>query len=331
MAEVFGAVASGIGIAGVAAQAIDGIRKLQAFCNDIRDAPEEVKYLTTELGILLGTIASIEAQIQKNSNLCGSMNPTPALRFVDQSVRSFNTVIERLNSEISQRRTMGSIKMAWKKKALESHLLKIERSKTSLGLAVSAYSTELYLQAAMRTETRIDQLSMNVTTQIASYQAQLTASFGPHHSDSQRIRRNDQFVVDKGDDKDWAGIREKHKPPKWISVISFTLSVPLWLSQRSLQIDVRRTAQNWTLSLRPYRTIPYDAETWDAVRFGNFDRMRSLIESGQATVFDRRGDGTTLLHRVCTWGPPLAPEVFSRMARYLVDRGADVNEPTRDG
>lgn len=53
MAEVFGAVASGIGIAGVAAQAIDGIRKLQAFCNDIRDAPEDIKYLTTELEILL--------------------------------------------------------------------------------------------------------------------------------------------------------------------------------------------------------------------------------------------------------------------------------------
>ncbi|KAG9566298.1 hypothetical protein KCU71_g4630, partial [Aureobasidium melanogenum] len=85
MAEVFGAVASGIGIAGVAAQAIDGIRKLQAFCNDIRDAPEEIKYLTTELEILLGTIASIEAQIQRNSAMCGNMDPTTALHFVDQS------------------------------------------------------------------------------------------------------------------------------------------------------------------------------------------------------------------------------------------------------
>ncbi|KAG9660131.1 hypothetical protein KCU64_g3398, partial [Aureobasidium melanogenum] len=141
MAEVFGAVASGIGIAGVAAQAIDGIRKLQAFCNDIRDAPEDIKYLTTELEILLGTIASIEAQIQRNSTMCQNMDPTPALRFVDQSVRSLNAVIEKLNGEINQKRTLGSMKMAWKKKVLESHLIKIERSKTSLGLAVSAYST----------------------------------------------------------------------------------------------------------------------------------------------------------------------------------------------
>lgn len=148
----------------------------------------------------------------------------------------------------------------------------------------------------MRTDAKIDQLSMNVTTQIASYQAPLTAPFGPHPSDSQRIRRNDQFVVDKGDDKDWAGIRKKHKPPKWISVISFTLTVPLWLSQRSLQIDVRRTAQNWTLSLRPYRTISDKADIWKAIESADFDKMRNLIESGQATVFDRDENGHTLLH-----------------------------------
>ncbi|KAG9669586.1 hypothetical protein KCU99_g6798, partial [Aureobasidium melanogenum] len=141
MPDVFGVAASGIGIAGVAAQAIDGIRKLQAFCNDIRDAPEEVKYLTTELEILLGTIASIETQIQRNPTMCGNMDPTPALRFVDQSVRSLIVVIEDLNAKIAQKRTLGSMKMAWKKKILESRLMKIERSKTSLGLAVSAYST----------------------------------------------------------------------------------------------------------------------------------------------------------------------------------------------
>jgi translation initiation factor 2 alpha subunit (eIF-2alpha) len=136
MAEIFGAVASGIGIAGVAAQAIDGIRKLQTFCNDVRDAPEEITYMTNELEILLGTIAGIEAQIQRNAS-----NPTSALRFVAQSVNSLNAVIQKLNVEIAQKRKLGSMKTAWKKKVLEAHMAKIERSKTSLGLAVSAYST----------------------------------------------------------------------------------------------------------------------------------------------------------------------------------------------
>lgn len=141
MAEVFGAVASGIGIAGVAAQAIDGIRKLQAFCNDIRDAPEEIRYMTNELEILMSTIAGIEAQIQRNASMCRNLNPTPALRLVDQSVISLNAVIQKLNAEITENRTLGSFKTAWKKKIFEAHMMRIQRSKTSLGLAVSAYST----------------------------------------------------------------------------------------------------------------------------------------------------------------------------------------------
>jgi hypothetical protein len=142
MAEIFGAVASGIGIAGVAAQAIDGIRKLQTFCNDIRDAPEELTYMTNELEILLGTIASIEAQIQRNASICQTLNPTSALRFVEQSVNAQNAVIQKLNFEIAHKRKLGSIKTAWKKKkVLEAHMAKKERSKSALGLAVSAYST----------------------------------------------------------------------------------------------------------------------------------------------------------------------------------------------
>jgi cell fate (sporulation/competence/biofilm development) regulator YmcA (YheA/YmcA/DUF963 family) len=155
MAEIFGAVASGIGIAGVAAQAIDGIRKLQTFCNDIRDAPEELTYMTNELEILLGTIASIEAQIQRNASIasieaqiqrnasiCQTLDSTSALRFVEQSVNALNAVIQKLNFEIAHKRKLGSIKTAWKKKkVLEAHMAKKERSKSALGLAVSAYST----------------------------------------------------------------------------------------------------------------------------------------------------------------------------------------------
>lgn len=141
MAEIFGAVASGIGIAGVAAQAIDGIQKLQIFCNDIRDAPEEIKYMADELEILLRTIANIETQIQRNASTCQNLNPMAALHSIHQSVNSLNDVIQKLNLEIAHKRTLGSIKTAWKKKALEAHFEKIEKSKTSLVLAVMIYST----------------------------------------------------------------------------------------------------------------------------------------------------------------------------------------------
>jgi hypothetical protein len=92
--------------------------------------------------LLLGTIASIEAQIQRNASICQTLDSTSALRFVEQSVNALNAVIQKLNFEIAHKRKLGSIKTAWKKKkVLEAHMAKKERSKSALGLAVSAYST----------------------------------------------------------------------------------------------------------------------------------------------------------------------------------------------
>ena len=52
MAEIFGTVTGAIGVLGVAAQCADGIRKLRAFCDDVKNAPEELAYIANELEIL---------------------------------------------------------------------------------------------------------------------------------------------------------------------------------------------------------------------------------------------------------------------------------------
>lgn len=210
------------------------------------------------------------------------------------------------------------------------------------------HHSELYLQTAMKTDTRIDQLSVNLTTLTASYQSRLEPASAPQINDSQQTRRNEQLVIDNRNARDWQSIRKEFKPPKRISVMSFTMMLPLWLAQRSLQIDVYRTAQSWTLSLRPYRTVSYDADIWKSIQQGDFDRMRYLIESGQATVFDRDNYGWTLLHvcfvvsryarnlltsaqHVGGCAPSYDRETFLRFTRFLIDRGADVDEPTCDG
>lgn len=129
-----------------------------------------------------------------------------------------------------------------------------------------------------------------------SSQKQLILKPSPHISDAQRIGSSQQLRINNDDHCE--SIRGRHRSRKSTSILSFALVLPSRLAQRSLQIDVRRAAQSWSLSLRPYRTIPYDAEIWQSIQRGDFDRMRNLIESGQATVFDRRDDGYTLLH-VC--------------------------------
>lgn len=91
-------------------------------------------------------------------------------------------------------------------------------------------------------------------------------------------------------------VRKISKSSRLIPVLSFSLSIPHWLAQSSLQISVCRESRNWTLSLKPYRTVPHNLELAEAIKHGDFDKFRYLIESKQATVLDRDGFGRTILH-----------------------------------
>jgi hypothetical protein len=81
-----------------------------------------------------------------------------------------------------------------------------------------------------------------------------------------------------------------------VQILSFSLVLPHWLVQYSLQISVCRAAQNWTLNLKPYRTVPHNDELWLAMAYGDYDKLRHLMDSRQATVFDRDVFGYTPLH-----------------------------------
>ena len=56
-------------------------------------------------------------------------------------------------------------------------------------------------------------------------------------------------------------------------------------------------------------------DVWAAAHLGMFDRLRELVERDPSLVHARGGDGKTPLHYATT----------VEMARYLVDKGADVN------
>jgi hypothetical protein len=150
----------------------------------------------------------------------------------------------------------------------------------------------------VRTDARIDQLGTSVAILTTSHQAQLTPTPGSQFSDGQQIGCSQQHrIVEDTEDNYWT-IRKGPKSSKTVPTLLFSLTIPLWLEQYSLQISVCRVAQNWTLNLKPYRTVPWDCELFAAIGRGAFDKSRYLIDSGQATVFSRDEFGRTALH-VC--------------------------------
>jgi hypothetical protein len=157
------------------------------------------------------------------------------------------------------------------------------------------YRSELYLQTTVRTDTQIEQLSMDVTTLTTLCQAQLITVPGPLVDGHQQIGY-DQSGRTVDNEKHDRNIRKRPTSSRTIPILSFSLMVPRWLMQYSLQISVCRAAQSWTLNLKPYRTVPGNKELWYAIGKGDFNTFRDLIDSKQVNVFDRNEYGWTPLH-----------------------------------
>ncbi|GAB7350506.1 hypothetical protein MBLNU459_g1100t1 [Dothideomycetes sp. NU459] len=141
MAEVFSVVASGVGVAGVAAQFADGIRKLCQFCKDVRDAPEEVRYAINELGLLTNLLSAMEVELtSQRTRFSAHANYEAVLVFCQQGTEQTTTIMAELDAAISKRGKRGSLRAAWKKPELDRYLQKIERAKTSLMFAYQQYT-----------------------------------------------------------------------------------------------------------------------------------------------------------------------------------------------
>jgi hypothetical protein len=141
----------------------------------------------------------------------------------------------------------------------------------------------------------MDQLSEGMTTLTTSCLAQSMPNCGSRLGDNHQSGRGQQLLIDN--DNDWQQFRKRSVSLRPVPVLALSLSLPQWLAQYSLQITVRRAAQNWSLNLKPYRTVPLNTKLLMAIACGDdFDEFRSLFDSGQVTVFDRDEHGWTVLH-----------------------------------
>lgn len=139
MAETFGVVASAIGVLGFAAQCADGVKKLREFQKDVKNAKVDVGGMANELELLIRTIAFVETQIKVSSQIATSVNAANALKFCQQSIEETAKILQDLGAEIDKRR-IGPVRAAWKKKSLEAYMTRIERAKSSLTMALSVFT-----------------------------------------------------------------------------------------------------------------------------------------------------------------------------------------------
>lgn len=146
----------------------------------------------------------------------------------------------------------------------------------------------------MRTNITIDHLSTNVATLTTYGQAQSNPVPERQISDHQQTKCSQQLLVDV--DNKWRALKNMARCSGDIPMLSFSLILPRWLAQYSLQISVCRSAQGWTLNLNPYRFTPQYTAFSRVLQDCDSNGLRRLLDLEQATVLDQDKHGWTALH-----------------------------------
>ena len=141
MAEVLGVVASGVGIGSLAIQLFDSLQKLHRFWKLVDGAPKDIESLVEELHVLGCVFDELIKGSEVTENLpVGSLEV--CLKYCSKVMNDLNPIVQRLHSGIAkgnQRKQWTSIKAAFKKEDLRDLVQRLERSKSTLGLAIDIY------------------------------------------------------------------------------------------------------------------------------------------------------------------------------------------------
>jgi hypothetical protein len=81
-----------------------------------------------------------------------------------------------------------------------------------------------------------------------------------------------------------------------------SLRVPLWLASNAWELRLFRAQSGWDMKFRTYPVVPDDSKAFECIRMNNLDGLLQLFQRSEASPFDRRSSGWTLLHVSFTYG-----------------------------
>lgn len=131
MAEVFGAVGAGVGVAAATGQLIDSIMKLHSFCSQIRNIPDDIQTAVDDLSTMLEVLEFVQVEMGHEtlplqpSNLSSSMK---VLSNLQQSSQQVGEVLDEMRIKLGKKKYWGRIKAVGMIKKLEKAAKRVENA-----------------------------------------------------------------------------------------------------------------------------------------------------------------------------------------------------------
>jgi hypothetical protein len=258
MAEVTGLVVSVVPLGVLLAESV---QKLRRFHEAMKAAPERLASIIDEIELLSEIVTEMEG------NLVSSDTHTkPGLQRCiarcKKAVRQFSMCVEGLENRIKRHKRRGSLAFIMKSESIEEVIARLERSKSSLGLAYTLYRATVadeQMKSIMQTLTDGNAL--------LAQQAIRSRDMCRTNTMTTQVRRKKNFGGNGRDTRT-------------------QLRTPSWLSHTIWAVFVERATAGWTIALRAYSIVPHDSAIFKACQRGDTSRMQQLFESGFASPFD---------------------------------------------
>lgn len=284
---VFGVAASAIGVAGVAGQLEDGVRKLNKFRRDVRDAPKELHALTEALNALLGALSHAHESLTAVPATFDSPAVQKALEVCERVARQTSEMVDRANQGMlaDRRTTLARLKATLKKDDYLEELAKVQEAKStllvaaefaSMSLAQHVYTTTLDTRSAvqsMRGETKEDlALILRQLSKLERGQAvDIQNSLRPN-----RVGRKQRRATDNG-------------------ARFYRIQLPHWILSTIYEIGWEPAGRGWQYTLRAIRVVPNDCDFFVACRKGDTATAKRLLDDGIASLLDVNTDHWTVM------------------------------------
>jgi hypothetical protein len=322
MAELLGAVASGVGVVSFAFQVTESIQKLKAFYSLVRSAPAEILFLLDELETLSLILEDIDRSCQNELFLDPYTKGVVmrSYRLCQSSGQGLGCLVKELEQGINIGKKSGGIKLALKKDMIDDLRQRLESAKSTMLLANQVYNRAIQKEHWETQERDMDHLRSDIS-QLSGVVLSAHMSVEQHASlKSEKSKMASDMLRTTRGSQEMECLNERGKPnrPKATSQTlrrhlfdtveilianrgtstetSIHLNLPRWFLARRYDLCFKKSRQGWDHSLRSYRVIPYDSPVFHYCMAGDVEGLQKLFTSNQSSPFDMDKDGRTPLH-----------------------------------
>ncbi|KAF8859458.1 hypothetical protein BDZ45DRAFT_801586 [Acephala macrosclerotiorum] len=323
MAEV-GLIASGMGIASLGIQIGSGIIRLKQLWDDVKDAPEEIRYLLEEIDTLNEVLSTID-----DSDLLPST--AKSLELCSRGAKLLQSIVQELEASMAKGKKLGGFKCVLKRGTIDRLRERLKSAVMMLTLSYQTYfasiQTRRHQQALVHEREVREQLKeLNVT-----WSQSLTTTFfscpqrDPSVSNTRIVELTEE-VVDTVQPQSLAESNCKLQPGSRKSTVASIrqkallarLRAPtlLWYHAKTMELYFSRAPSGWDFSIHLYNVVPSGSAIFDFAFEGDIEGIQRLLQEGKASLSDRTEFGGTVLDYA-------ALKRRTETCRFLINQGAD--------